>query len=56
LESFSVKYAHIPPRACTWQSDMEAFHKLIEDEFYDIEDFESVEELKAKAYAYDLYF
>jgi transposase len=33
LESAKVKYVRIPPRACTWQSDVEAFHKIVEDEF-----------------------
>ena len=37
LEDAGVKEARIPPRACTWQSDVEASHKMIEDEFYDIE-------------------
>ena len=49
-----VKQVRIPPRACTWQSDVEASHKTIEDEFYDIEDYRGVEEFKKKAYAYRL--
>lgn len=56
LEEFKVKHARIPPRACTWQSDVEAFHKIVEDEFYDIEDFKNKCEFSAKAYAYQLYF
>ena len=56
LESFKVKYARIPPRACTWQSDVEAFHKIVEDEFYDIEDYKDLAEFLAKSYAYELYF
>lgn len=56
LESVKVKHARIPPRACTWQSDVEAFHKIVEDEFYDIEDYRDLIEFRAKAYAYELYF
>jgi hypothetical protein len=39
LESFEVKHVRIPPGACTWQSNIEAFHKMIEGEFYDGEDY-----------------
>jgi transposase InsO family protein len=56
LKEFKVKWSRIPPGAKTWQSDVEAFHKIIEDEFYDIEDYKGSEEFKAKAYAYALYF
>ncbi|MEA3266686.1 MAG: hypothetical protein U9P42_07060 [Candidatus Fermentibacteria bacterium] len=56
LENNGVKHARIPPRACTWQSDVESFHKIVEDEFYDIEDYRNFQEFKAKAYAYGLYF
>ena len=64
LESFNVKYGRIPPRACTWQAleipqkagDVEVFHKIVEDELYDIEDYKDYEEFKTKAYAYGLYF
>ena len=40
----------------TWQADVEVFHKIVEDELYDIEDYKDCEEFKAKAYAYGLYF
>jgi len=56
LECFNVQHRRIPPRACTWQSDVEVFHKLIEDELYDIEDYKDWGEFQAKAYAYGLYF
>ncbi len=38
------------------RSDVEAFHKIIEDEFYDIEDYENLAEFMGKSYAYELYF
>lgn len=56
LERFGINYSRIPPGAKTWQSDVEAFHRIVEDEFYDIEDYKDMEEFKAKAYAYQLYF
>lgn len=56
LKEFKVKQSRIPPGAKTWQSDVEAFHKIVEDELYDIEDYKDLEEFKAKAYAYSLYF
>ena len=31
------------------------FCKIVEDEFYDVEDFRDIVEFKAKAYAYQLY-
>ncbi|MCX8014555.1 MAG: helix-turn-helix domain-containing protein, partial [candidate division WOR-3 bacterium] len=56
IEDFGAKYRRIPPRACSWQSDVEVCHKLIEEEFYDIEDYRDRAEFMAKAYAYCLYF
>ncbi|MDZ7393721.1 MAG: hypothetical protein ONB25_12570 [candidate division KSB1 bacterium] len=56
LHGFGVRHCRIPPRACTWQSDVEAFHKVIEDEFYDIEGYRDVNEFMGKSYAYELYF
>ena len=55
LEDAGVKQARIPPKTCPWQSDdVEANRKMIEDEFYDKEDYRGVDEFKAKAYAYQL--
>ena len=56
LDHFEVKHVRIPPRACTWQSDVEAFHRVVEDEFYDVEDYRDPREFMAKGYAYQLYF
>lgn len=56
IERFGANYRRIPPRACSWQSDVEVFHKLIEDEFYDLEEYRDQIEFMAKAYAYCLYF
>jgi len=56
IERFGANHRRIPPRACTWQSDVEISHKLIEDEFYDLEEYKDQAEFLAKAYAYSLYF
>lgn len=37
--------AYIPPASPTFNSDVETFHRLVEDEFYDIEPAESTSEL-----------
>ncbi len=56
LESFGVKGVRIPPSSPTWNSDVEAFHGLIEDEFYEIEEYRGREEFMGKAWAYQLWF
>ena len=46
----------IPPGAHTWQADVETVHRLIEDEFYEVESFRSRQELLEKARSYLLWF
>lgn len=46
----------IPPAAHTWQSDVETTHRLIEDEFYEVEAFKSRSEFLAKSATYNLWF
>lgn len=53
---FKIRHQRIPPHRSTYNSDVEALHSRIEEEFYDIEEFSSSEELLAKAYAYQIYF
>lgn len=45
-----------PPGAHTWQADVETVHRLIEDEFYEVERFHSRQDFLDKAYAYNLWF
>jgi transposase len=47
---------YIPPKAHTWQSDVETVHRLEEDEFFDREDFRSPPEFWAKITTYWRYF
>ncbi len=49
-------HVRIPPRHCTWQSDVERFNGLIEEEFFMCESFSSEEGFLAKSYAYQLFF
>ncbi len=46
----------IPPGAHTWQSDVETVHRLIEDEFYEVEHFKSRKDFIEKTYSYNRWF
>jgi transposase len=46
----------IPPGAHTHQADVETAHRLIEDEFYEVEHFSSRRDFLAKATTYQLWF
>ncbi|MGA8102881.1 MAG: helix-turn-helix domain-containing protein [Candidatus Acidiferrales bacterium] len=50
------QHTRIPPAAHTYQSDVETVHRLVEDEFFDLESFASRGEFLAKAHTYQLYF
>ncbi len=56
LDKPGVEHEQIPPGCCWMQSDVETYHRIIEDEFYDIESYRDEEEFMGKAYAYLLYF
>jgi transposase-like protein len=57
LHEYGIYHRRIPPRASYLQGDVETFHRIVEDEFYDIESFDRGEpEFLGKAYAYQLYF
>jgi transposase len=53
---FGSQHVRIPPAAHTYQSDVETVHRLIEDEFFDLETFRSRAEFLAKVSLYQLYF
>lgn len=50
------QHVRIPPAAHTYQSDVETVHRLIEDEFFDLEAFSSRGDFLAKVTTYQLYF
>jgi len=45
-----------PPGAPTFNSDVEAIHRLIEDKFYDFEDYSDKNNFFNKAFTYLVYF
>ena len=48
--------SQIPTGRCTYNSDVEAAHRLIEDKFYDMEAYKNKIHLLSKAFTYILYF
>jgi transposase len=50
------RHVRIPPAAHTFQSDVETVHRLVEDEFFDLESFTGRGDFLAKAFTYQLYF
>jgi transposase len=56
VESYSMVHRTIPSKAHTWQADVETAHNLIENEFYTIENFNSVSHLQQKMAVYLLWF
>ena len=55
-EYWGMQLKHIPPASPTFNSDVETFHRLVEDEFYCLEQFEDIEDMKLKEYTYMLDF
>ena len=56
LQEYGINHDRIPPRASYLQGDVETFHRIVEDELYDIEDYENEIQFLGKAYAYQLFF
>ena len=56
VESFGPTHRLIPPASPTFNSDVEVFHGLVEDEFYTAERFRTPEEFYGKAICYQVYF
>lgn len=52
VEEFGMQLRRIPPASPTFNSDVETFHRLVEDEFYSIEQYEDLEDMKRKEYTY----
>ena len=55
-EQYKMIHKTIPCSAHTWQSDVETVHRLIEDEFYEIESFTDRKDFLEKAGSYLLCF
>jgi transposase-like protein len=56
LKANDIEHGRIPPRSPHLQGDVEAFHRLVEDELYEIESYDNRIEFLGKVYAYQLYF
>ena len=57
VEHFTGKeVVRIFPGACRSQSDVESYHRLVEEELYEVEDLRTETELLGKAHTYQLYF
>jgi transposase len=56
VRALGSDHRYIPPKAYTWQSDVETVHRLVEDEFFDRESFRDRAEFWAKATTYWHYF
>lgn len=50
------QHVRIPPAAHTFNSDVETLHRLVEDEFFELESFSSRSDFLSKAFLYQLYF
>jgi len=53
---FKMKHYRIPPRRCTYNSDVESSHLRIEKDFYDLEEFRGTKALAINSFCYLLYF
>jgi len=51
-----IDHGRIPPRCSYLQGDVETFHRIVEDELYEVENYKNQTEFLGKAYAYQLYF
>jgi transposase InsO family protein len=56
LKENRIEHERIPPRCSYLQGDVETFHRIVEDELYEVESYNNQIEFLGKAYAYQLYF
>ncbi len=56
LKASDIEHGRIPPRSPHLQGDVESFHRIVEDELYEIESYANGIEFLGKVYAYQLYF
>ena len=56
VRALGSDHRFIPPKRYTWQSDVETVHRLVEDEFLDLEQFRDREDFFAKVSTYWSYF
>lgn len=56
LENLQVEHAYIPPGCCNANADVESFHNTIEEEFFDLANFESRDDFLRKTETYRLWY
>ena len=56
VESAQARLKRIPPRACTWQGDVERSNGIIEYELLEVDRWQSKSELVGKGTAWEYYF
>jgi len=56
IKNYGMRYHRIPPGASTYNSDVETSHRLIEDELYSFETFNSWNQFFRKCYHYQKHF
>ena len=56
VEGFGSRHKRIPVRAWSYNSDVETVHRTIEDEFYDIENFESIKDFHQRVTSYQAWY
>jgi hypothetical protein len=56
LKANLIEHGRIPPRCPYLQGDVEAFHRIVEDELYEIESYDNGIEFLGKVYVSQLYF
>jgi transposase len=54
--TLGVKHKFIPPGYPNYNADVETSHRLIENEFYELEDFLNKKDFLNKAWSYQMYF
>jgi hypothetical protein len=53
---FGSRHKRIPVRAWSYNSDVETVHRTIEDEFYDLENFESIKDFHQRVASYQAWY
>jgi transposase len=53
---FGASHKRIPVKAWSYNSDVETVHRTIEDEFYDLENFEGVKDFHQRVSSYQAYY
>jgi transposase len=56
VQGFGATHKRIPVRAWSYNSDVETVHRTIEDEFYDLETFESLKDFHQRVASYQAWY